>query len=198
MTSTHKLPSPLRALYSERKKLLLVFALSSLLYVELSIGKLFGESHFYSIVEHLVFVLYGLSSFVCSLVCARRFLPEKTGFDWSASFQYLLTSSLLNAFCTSLIFISIRLVLAISHDFATWLPPLSGLLVNVFYTFLTVHLLIAALYLSYVSLHQQHRQEIQQREMEKHAAQANFELLQQQMTPHFLFNGLSVLSSLIR
>ncbi len=179
------------------RSLLLVFILSSLLYVELSIGRLFGESQFYSLVEHLVFILYGLSSFFCCLWSANRLFKASQNFSWLLALKYMLISGLLNAVITSVIFVLVRFAVASYHNFDSWLPPVTGLLVNVFYTFLTIHLIIAALYLSYFVIRLSHQMELRQKEAEKQSAEAKFQLLQQQLTPHFLFNSLSVLASLI-
>lgn len=179
------------------KALLLVLILSSLLYVELSIGRLFGESQFYSFTEHFVFVLYGLSSFFCCVWIAKKLIHESRPFNWPLTFKYVLFSGLLNALSTSIIFMGVRFAITLNDHSMSWLPPITGLVMNVFYTFLTIHLIIAALYLSYLTIHHSHELKLKQKEAEKHSIEAKLQLLQQQLTPHFLFNNLSILASLI-
>ena len=184
---------------NKHKSLLLVCLLSSTLYVVFNIGRMFGESHFYSVLEHLAFIGYGLGSFLSCHWTFNRLNGEKSAIKTQFVSRYFVISSSINAVISSISFILIRAIAAYSQgsELQYWLPPLSGLLANITYTFVTIHLVIGALFLSYHFMQQANRAQIQQLNAEKHKAQAHAQLLQEHLSPHFLFNSLNALASLI-
>lgn len=165
--------------------------LTSAIYMLLGLIQQFGETDFYNPLEHLMFLLYGASSYLSCRFCLLYLGTPKLHFG--TLLQLSLFSSLLNAALSTLLFLLVRFVLH-NND---WLPSALGLLANLIYTFLTLHLPLLALYLTYLLMQQSHQSSMQQLAAERESAQARFQLLQQQITPHFLFNSLNVLTALI-
>lgn len=183
--------------HTKKKAVVLIFGLASILYTILSVSQLFGETSFYSPIEHLLFILYGLSSYFSCAWITRTIIYDDRQLNLSAIIQVIFISGIINAVVTTGIFLLTRLTLFIYLDKSGWYPSTAGIVTNIGYTFFIIHLIIAALYLSYLSLQVSHRSAIRQLAAEKENANAQFKLLQQQITPHFLFNSLNVLASLI-
>ncbi len=188
--------NPHRAKY---KVIALVSLLSTILYVIQSLGILFGETAFYSSVEHLMFILYGISSYTsCVWVCNKIIFDDRE-FTANAIIQVIWISSIINAVLTTIIFLLTRLIAFtyLGLEMHAWFPPITGIAMNFAYTFVLIHLIIAGLYLVYLSIQISHRASLKQLAAEKENTTAQFKLLQQQISPHFLFNNLNVLASLI-
>jgi sensor histidine kinase YesM len=178
------------------KAIVLTATLATSLYIILSIGKLYGETNFYDPVEHFIFVLYGMSSFFSCIWITRFFIVNEKINPGTIS-KIIIFSGLINAIITTAIFLLTRKIVFTYFNLNGWWPPISGIVSNVGYTFFVIHLIIAALYLSYVTLQLNHLASIKQSTAEKDHANTQLKLLQQQFTPHFLFNNLNILACLI-
>jgi sensor histidine kinase YesM len=181
------------------KVITLVSLFSSVLYVIQSLGILFGETAFYSSLEHFMFILYGISSYTSCVWVSNKIIFDDREFTANAIIQVIWISSIINAVLTTIIFLLTRLIAFtyLGLEMHAWFPPITGIAMNVAYTFVLIHLIIAGLYLVYLSIQISHRASLKQLAAEKENATAQFKLLQQQISPHFLFNNLNVLASLI-
>lgn len=185
------------SLRSKYKVIAVVSLLASVLYVIQSLGILFGETEFYSRVEHSMFILYGISSYFSCAWVAKKVINNEQPLVSSAISKIILFSSIINAVLTTFIFLLTRLIAYAYLGMSGWIPPLTGIMINIAYTFVLIHLIITGLFLAYLSIQISHRASIRQLAAEKENATAQFKLLQQQISPHFLFNNLNVLASLI-
>jgi sensor histidine kinase YesM len=181
------------------KVIALLSLFASILYVIHSLGILFGETAFYSSVEHLMFILYGISSYSSCAWVTNKIVYDDKAFTSNAIIQIILISSIINAVLTTVIFFLTRLIAFtyLGLGMHNWIPPITGIAMNIAYTFVLIHLIIAGLYLVYLSIQISHRASLKQFAAEKENATAQFKLLQQQISPHFLFNNLNVLAGLI-
>ncbi|WNO59603.1 sensor histidine kinase [Rheinheimera sp. MMS21-TC3] len=177
--------------------LLSALVLATLLYGVMSFSQNFGENQFYNPLEHLMFVLYVLSSLVCCLLSQRLLKSTQPLLDWLNASRFFLLSSVLHTLICSVLFLLLRLLSDLWYGRSLALPSWMALAANALFALLMIHLLVLALYLAYSYLQQLHNAKLQQLQAERQAAQAQFKLLQQQITPHFLFNSLNVLTSLI-
>lgn len=173
-----------------------VLILSSLLYVNLAIAQLYGETAFYNPVEHLGMLLFCITSFFS----ARATIRLKR-YQHSTNFYQYLQALLLSGILGTLLNIGIWLLLRFiyltvikeSHWQVSWIAVFAQMA----FIFIYIHLVIASGYLAYYYLSQANQAKLNRALAEQASSQAQLKLLQQQLTPHFLFNNLNALSSLI-
>jgi len=176
----------------------LVFSLVfvSALYFILGIYKEYGQTQFYDFYEHFIFIGYGICSFYsCHWALSRYAVLAKLSLI--DNLKVLLISGAINAILSTIFFLLFRLSMTFIYDFEQWFPPLLGLLMNVVYTFFLIHLILASLLITYHNIRLNHRSELRRIVAEKDKSDLQLKQLQQQFTPHFLFNNLNILSSLI-
>ncbi|AZQ12582.1 sensor histidine kinase [Shewanella khirikhana] len=169
-----------------------VLILGSLLYVNLATAQLYGETLFYHPLEHAGLLVYCLVSFFAT----RYIIRLKRYQDSTNIWQYvevILLAGALNTLLTTGTWMLLRFLL---ND-GNWQVNTTSLFANVAFIFFNVHLVIAGGYLAYYYLNQANQAELNRVRAEQASSQAQLKLLQQQLTPHFLFNNLNVLSSLI-
>lgn len=166
---------------------------STILYITLAAAQKYGQTQFYDIYEHLLVLLYCLSSYAS----LRLFLKRRTSLVLRDYLLVMVQAGLVNSLFTSIVWISLRWLTATYLGQPAGLPGLKPLLMNVGYVFFSVYVVVAGAYLSYYYLRQASRAEVERSREEQAAADARMKLLMQQFTPHFLFNNLNVLSALI-
>lgn len=168
----------------------------SALYLKLGYFQKYGESQFYSFVEHLLFIFYGLCSlFSCRWMIKRKGDPQ--AFTLADNIQVIFYSGVLNALLTTAVFLTFRLVAFSILGYSNWIPPVIGILLNMTTSFLLVHLIISGLLLAYNNMRLHHKALTQQLNAEKALVSLQLKNLQAQFTPHFLFNNLNILAGLI-
>ncbi|MGB0899159.1 MAG: sensor histidine kinase [Psychrobium sp.] len=181
---------------SNRQAVGLALIFVSILYFILGVHKQYGDSQFYSYTEHIVFLGYGLCSyFSCQIVFS--YFNENCKLSLFDNIKILVLSGAINAVLSTLFFLFVRLALMFIFDFESWVPPIYGILMNILYTFFLIHLILAALLIAYQNVKLAHLAEIRRVNSEKAHSELRLKRLQQQFTPHFLFNNLNILSSLI-
>ncbi|MCH1921155.1 histidine kinase [Shewanella sp. A3A] len=168
-----------------------VCILGSLLYTITAIAQLYGETAFYSPVVHGISLLYCFISFI-----ATRSITKLQRYQSSTQIiryiEIIFISGMINALASTTVWLLIRALIN-EH----WQVPWQGLLANQAYFFVQIHLIVAGGYLAYYYLNQASQAEINRVRAEQASTTAQLKLLQQQLEPHFLFNNLNVLSSLI-
>lgn len=113
------------------------------------------------------------------------------------SLKMVLTSGLANSIFSTLVWFSIRFINYYFFSGGDWTIGWNYALLNAVFVFFNVHLIISGSYLAFHYLTKANKFKLQKNEAEKASGKAKFRLLQQQVTPHFLFNNLNVLSWLI-
>lgn len=176
--------------------LVLVLIFVSILYLILGIHQKYGESQFYSYTEHIIFLGYGLCSYF-SYQAAFNYFKDSCKLSLYENVKILLLSGVINAVFSTLFFLFVRFSLMLVFDFERWLPPVSGIFMNILYTFFLIHLILASLLIAYQNVKLAHLAEIKRVNSDVAHSELKLKRLQQQFTPHFLFNNLNILSSLI-
>jgi hypothetical protein len=146
-----------------------------------------GHVRFYSLDEHGVMLAYCAISYVACRASWRRW-PAPAG---TAPWRSVIASYGIAGVLGSAVFITMRLR---SSAEVVW----DGVLLNAAFVLLTLHSMIAGIW--FLARYYALRLEAvtARGEAERAAAHSELRRLQQQVDPHFLFNSLSILSSLVR
>jgi histidine kinase len=166
---------------------LLVF--SVLWYVMVFLIVRAGHVDFYSVVEQALLFAYCLASYGACWLCDRAWASPRIGRRrfWAP----LVASYAVAALATTAIFLGMRVG---SGRPVPWL----GVLVNVPFTLLMFHSVIAGTFFASRHFEERTAAVAAQAAAEQAAMRAQLRWLQQQVDPHFLFNSLSILTSLVR
>jgi two-component system LytT family sensor kinase len=169
--------------------LLLIIVVNTIQTYTIYQTKKYGSIDFFNISDHIFGVLICIISFVCTylswLLISRKYTQKiiKIGFTF-------ILALFLFAFAISLFYVGYRYFI---HGLATSLNMVIG---NFVYSLTMNHLYISGYAIAY--LHLQHSKElalsIERLEREKEVFKSK--ILQKNLEPHFLFNNLSILSSL--
>jgi hypothetical protein len=162
-------------------------ALSLAAYVMVFIADEFGSVRFYSVGEHALVFAYCVACYAACWASWRVWRAAATRQFWKP----VVASYGLAAMLTSAQFVLMRLWLG--ADVRGW-----GVAANALLVLLLLHSTIAAMWFLRRHLSLRAAAVAGQLAAERAAAQAELRWLQQQIDPHFLFNNLSILSSLMR
>jgi LytS/YehU family sensor histidine kinase len=147
---------------------------------------------FYHPLEHAGLLVYCFVSYFATHKIIR-FKRYKNSTNLLRYIELILFAGALNTLLTASTWMLLRFFL---ND-GQWQINLISLLANIGFIFFNVHLVISGGYLAYHYLKQANQAELNRVRAEQASSQAKLKLLQQQLTPHFLFNNLNILSSLI-
>lgn len=177
--------------------LLVLFASSGLLYLNLAVAQAYGKTYFYSAVEHLAMAFYVVSSLVSTswiLQFVKRYRDNLHGLDYVWIW-------VLSGVLTSLVNISLWSGLRLTVSLATGrdIPQMAwdSIFANLLFFLFNVHTVCSGVYLVWKGLKDNHKVQMEKAHIEATASRALLKNLQRQISPHFLFNNLNVLSSLI-
>ena len=174
-----------------------IFVLSSLLYINLAVAQKYGESQFYSVIEHVAVLIYSCLSYYITNQFIKYFQKEPQTFSNKNYIKIIIYSGLTTTFISSAFWVLLRFLAFYFANKDGWFISWSYIVPNALFIFFYIHLVISGCYLAYHYLNRVKISEINRIEAEKATDKAKFKLLQKQITPHFLFNNLNVLSSLI-
>jgi two-component system, LytTR family, sensor kinase len=163
---------------------------SGAMYGFIYIVRNFGDVTFYSVTEHAMEFAYGTSSLLAIHLSFAYLSTEKHG-SWPQYWRPFLVSCLLSSLFCSAIFIIVRWI---EEEPVSWF----GVLINIPINLLTLHFVIAGVYVARHYMHQRNREERARLEAERASSKMAMKLLLQQVDPHFLFNNLNALGALIR
>lgn len=171
--------------------------IASLLYVNLAIAQQYGKTSFYSLVEHFAILLYVSCSYMVTVWTLRRFHTDELLLEIKQYVQILLLSGVLNSLINLMIWVGMRFIAALVSPHVSELNY-EMLLANLLFTFFNLHLVVAGIYLAWFYLRQAKLANERKATAEIAASKAQLKNLQRQISPHFLFNNLNVLSSLMQ
>ncbi|WP_447078751.1 sensor histidine kinase [Shewanella algae] len=176
--------------------ILYVLILGSLLYVNLATAQLYGKTLFYHPMEHVGLLVYCLVSFFATRIIIHLKRYQASTNLWKY-IEVVLLAGILNTMLTTGVWMLLRFVFLTVVNDGNWQVNWASVLANMAFIFFNLHIVIAGGYLAYHYLNQASQAELNRVRAEQASSQARLKLLQQQLEPHFLFNNLNVLSSLI-
>lgn len=150
-----------------------------------------GQNSFYDPAEHLSSLLRGLSSLVATYLAARWLAPEQEDHSPSIVAIFGLSSALFAVLVSVSYYVSREYFCGLDTD-------LSMIWGNIVLSFFFYHLVIAGMILAWFFFFRNQKNKLLLAQAESERKQLELKTLRQHLEPHFLFNNLSVLSSLVQ
>ncbi|NRQ44376.1 histidine kinase [Rheinheimera sp. YQF-2] len=175
---------------------LLVLAVATFLYINLAVIQQYGQTNFYHPVEHIGLAIYCLISLITTRFTIRLNDVSTKPQSIFSFIKIILISGLAASLLVTLIWLLIRSLVMMGSD-EPWMMNWMYVIGNMLFVFFYVHIIFSSTYLSFAYHHRLKAENNKRISAEKARAAAKLKLLHEQVAPHFLFNSLNTLSSLI-